>query len=75
MASFGGFEAAVPVVHAAPMAIAAPVYPAVHSFYHHHHGLPVEVRNTMRTTDKEAGHFSGTMHRSSDFGFPFHKRN
>ncbi|VDM78841.1 unnamed protein product [Strongylus vulgaris] len=28
-ASFGGFEAAVPVVHAAPIAVAAPVFPAV----------------------------------------------
>ncbi|VDK54153.1 unnamed protein product [Cylicostephanus goldi] len=73
-----GAAPAVPVLPApvvAPAvapAVAAPAIPAIPAV---HTGLPVEVRNTMLTSDRETGHFSGTLHRSSDFGFPFAKKS
>ncbi|KAK6725904.1 hypothetical protein RB195_004306 [Necator americanus] len=66
-----GVYGGMPMVHA-PVAISA--LPAPVAFAHPvHHSAPIEVHNLMRTSDRETGHFSGTMHRS--FGYPFNKKN
>ncbi|KAK6725913.1 hypothetical protein RB195_004311 [Necator americanus] len=75
LASFpvGAIEA--PAVHSplpAPIAFSnGPIFTSLTpSIDPVHHTPTIEIRNVIRTGTKEAGHFSGTMHRSSGIPGP-----
>ncbi|CAJ0596254.1 unnamed protein product [Cylicocyclus nassatus] len=75
-----GLVGGVPVVHAAPLLgrpIAfsnGPIFTSLTPSLHPIYGTPsLELRNIIRSNDRDTIHFSKTLHRSS--AFPFQKKN